>query len=79
MFFLFFHSGGAWAQGPQAAPPRMKKKEKQISLRTFDKDKKRISLRTFDTKVLILRSKKILYYIRRLFITGTVHSCHFLC
>ena len=62
MFFFFsvsFVPGVAWAQGPQAATPRMKKTEKQISLRTFDKDKKRISLRTFDTKVLILRSKKM--------------------
>ena len=27
-FSVFFIPGGAWAQGPQAAPPRMKKTEK---------------------------------------------------
>ena len=26
--FFFFHSGGAWAERPQAAPPRMKKLRK---------------------------------------------------
>ena len=44
--FFFLHSGGAaWGRSAQA-PPRMKKTEKQISLRTFD------------TKVLNLRSRK---------------------
>ena len=27
-FFIFFNSGGAWAQGLQAAPPELKKNEK---------------------------------------------------
>ena len=33
---VFFILGVAWAQGPQAATPRMNKTEKQIGLRTFD-------------------------------------------
>ena len=60
-FFRFFHSVGGRLGPLGPGPPQNEKTEKQISLRTFDKDKKRISLRTFDTKVLILRSKKSSY------------------
>ena len=28
---LFFYLGGAWAQGPQAAPPRMKNKANEAA------------------------------------------------
>ena len=30
-FSVFFILGGAWAQGPQAAPPGIKKQKKQLS------------------------------------------------